>query len=240
MLIRSGHATPGLDQRFNEPQVGVVNGLAVSRQNAGVLVEIEVCAVRVGPGKGNVTTTGVVEEEETRSSETTLRRKSMVKGAIENVLTVLRTNFKVPVDDYDIHINFPGGMCIDGPSAGVALVTAIYSAIKGIPVDNRVAITGEVSIRGVVKAVGGVFAKIRAAREAGVQRIYIPKKTGSICLQIWMGWQLYLFHIEQIVNEVFVHEAPLVLNEKAPSVCEGALLFSHYFQRLLESASLFE
>lgn len=216
-VIRSGTYTPRLDQKIaDEPQVGVVNGLAVSRQNAGVLVEIEVCAVRVGPGKGNVTTTGVVEEEETRSSETTLRRKSMVKGAIENVLTVLRTNFKVPVDDYDIHINFPGGMCIDGPSAGVALVTAIYSAIKGIPVDNRVAITGEVSIRGVVKAVGGVFAKIRAAREAGVQRIYIPKENWQHLFADMDGVAIIpVSRIEQIVNEVFVHEAPLVLNEKS-------------------------
>ena len=124
--------------------------------------------------EGNVTTTGWLRKGD-KIIRNDFATEKHGQGQLE-LLTVLRTNFKVPVDDYDIHINFPGGMCIDGPSAGVALVTAIYSAIKGIPVDNRVAITGEVSIRGVVKAVGGVFAKIRAAREAGVQRIYIPKE----------------------------------------------------------------
>lgn len=72
----------------------------------------------------------------------------MAKGSVENVLTVLRRNLKVDPRDYDIHINFPGGIPIDGPSAGVTIATAVYSAITATPVDNTVAMTGEVSIRG--------------------------------------------------------------------------------------------
>ena len=60
----------------------------------------------------------------------------MAKGSIENVITVLRT-MGVPADDYDIHVNFPGGVPIDGPSAGIAMATGIYSAIYKIPIDNQ-------------------------------------------------------------------------------------------------------
>jgi Lon-like ATP-dependent protease len=65
---------------------------------------------------------------------------------------------------------------IDGPSAGVTITTAIYSAIKGIPVNNEVAMTGEISIRGFVKPIGGIIAKIEAARKAGVKKVIIPRE----------------------------------------------------------------
>jgi Lon-like ATP-dependent protease len=98
----------------------------------------------------------------------------MARGSLESVLTVLRKHFHIECGDYDLHINFPGGVPLDGPSAGVTLVTAIYSAITEEPVDNRVAMTGEVSILGHVMPVGGVLAKIEAAREAGVEKVLIP------------------------------------------------------------------
>ncbi len=66
-------------------------------------------------------------------------------------------------------------MPVDGPSAGVALATAIYSAIKGVPVDNETALTGEISIRGNVKPVGGVVAKVNAAMQAGARKVLIPQ-----------------------------------------------------------------
>lgn len=78
--------------------------------------------------------------------------------------------------NYDIHLNFPGGVPVDGPSAGVGIATAIYSALKDVPVDNTAAMTGELSIRGLVCPVGGVTAKIDAAREAGAKKIFIPTK----------------------------------------------------------------
>ncbi len=157
-----------------EPQVGYVNGLAVCGPNQGLLIEVEATAVPAEPGQGKLTVTGVMEEEERGGPGLTLRRKSMARSAAENVLTVLRSSLRLRPQDYDIHVNFPGGIPVDGPSAGVSMVTAIYSAITGVPVDNRVAMTGEVSIRGHVKPVGGVVAKLEAARLAGVRTALIP------------------------------------------------------------------
>ena len=79
----------------------------------------------------------------------------MAKGSLDNVLTVLRRNGFQP-ENFDLHINFPGGTPIDGPSAGVAMAVAIASAMTKTPVDNKLAMTGEVSIHGNVKPVGGV------------------------------------------------------------------------------------
>ena len=99
----------------------------------------------------------------------------MAKGSVENVMTVLRRNGFSP-DDYHLHVNFPGGVPVDGPSAGVAIAAAIVSAIRAIPVDNRLAMTGELSIHGRVKPVGGVVAKVDAARQAGASRVIIPEE----------------------------------------------------------------
>jgi Lon-like ATP-dependent protease len=176
-VINSGQLGPRPEKNIpEEPQVGVVNGLAVWGPNMGMLVELEVNAIPVRKRTGQLIVTGVVEEEEMGGIEgKRFRCKSMARGSVENVFTALR-GLGIEPKDYDIHINFPGGVPIDGPSAGVAIATAIYSAVTGIPVDNRVAMTGEVSIRGKVKPVGGVPAKIRAAQSAGAGKVIIPKE----------------------------------------------------------------
>lgn len=159
-----------------QPQVGYVNGLAVFGPNMGSVIQVEVSAIPAEPGKGRVTTTGVVDEEEIGQAGRTIRRKSMALGSVENVLTAIRKFLDVNPANYDLHINFPGGIPIDGPSAGITLATAIYSAITGEPVDNELAMTGEISIRGGVMPVGGIVPKIAAAIEAGAKRILIPKE----------------------------------------------------------------
>ncbi len=159
-----------------QPQVGYVNGLAVFGPNMGSVIQVEVSAIPAEPGKGRVTTTGVVDEEEMGQAGRTIRRKSMALGSVENVLTAIRKFLDVNPTDYDLHINFPGGVPIDGPSAGITLATAIYSAITACPVDNELAMTGEISIRGGVMPVGGVVPKIAAAIEAGAKKILIPKE----------------------------------------------------------------
>ncbi|MFB5678540.1 ATP-dependent protease LonB [Paenibacillus terreus] len=157
----------------NGPQVGFVNGLAVYGPNLGMLLEIEVTAVPSAKGQGAFNITGVVEEEEIGGGSRTLKRKSMAKGSVENVLTVLRSCGLRP-QDYDLHINFPGGTPVDGPSAGMAMAVAVASAIRGIPVDHELAMTGEVSIHGRIKPIGGVLAKVEAALQAGAKRVLIP------------------------------------------------------------------
>src|SRR3712207_395169 len=67
-------------------------------------------------------------------------------------------------------------MPVDGPSAGISMVTAIYSAIMRMPVNNEVAMTGEISIHGLVKPIGGVNAKVNAAKKAGAKTVIIPKE----------------------------------------------------------------
>ncbi|GAB4262727.1 ATP-dependent protease LonB [Thermincola ferriacetica] len=175
-VVNSGQYSPRPEKKIPLlPQVGVVNGLAVYGPNMGMLVEVEVSAIEVGAGRGKVTVTGMVEEEEIGNGSKVMKRKSMAKGSLENVLTVLRHTFKIEPNKYDIHVNFPGGIPIDGPSAGVTIATAILSAIKGIPVDNKVAMTGELSIQGKVKPVGGIVAKVEAAKQAGATTVFIPK-----------------------------------------------------------------
>lgn len=176
-VLNNGQYNPRPDKKVNEEAiVGYVNGLAVFGPNIGTLLEIEATASLVGHRRGKITITGVVEEEEIGSREgRTIKRKSMAKGSVENVLTVLKKYLNTDISRYDIHLNFPGGTPVDGPSAGITIATAIYSAIYNIPVDNKVAMTGEVSIRGKVMPIGGVVAKVEAAIQAGVEKVIIPK-----------------------------------------------------------------
>lgn len=176
-VVSSGQYNPRPEKRMpDRSQVGLAMGLAVYGPNMAMVIEVEVATLPVARGKGQITVTGVIEEEEMGGAFHRVRRKSMAKGSVENVLTVLRRYLGVDPRDFDIHVNFPGGVPVDGPSAGVAVATAIYSALTGVPVNCKVAMTGELSIRGQVKPVGGVAAKIEAARWAGAERILIPKE----------------------------------------------------------------
>jgi len=206
-VVRSSQMTPRPEKKIPlEPAVGLVNGLAVFGPNMGTLLEIEVTASAAElPGNGKVNITGVVDEEELGGGGSkTLRRKSMARGSVENVITVLR-RFGLQPQNYDLHVNFPGGIPIDGPSAGIAMATAIASAILGIPIDNKIAMTGEVSIHAKVKPVGGVVAKVEAAFQAGVTKVYIPKENWqSIFADLGGGLEVVpLEHIDQLFSDLF-------------------------------------
>lgn len=176
-VVNSGQYSPRPDRRVpTEAEIGVVNGLAIYGPNMGMLLELEVTAQPVSPGTGELLVTGIVEEEEQGSSNKKIRRKSMARSSVENVLTVIRRQLGIDVRNYNIHVNFPGGVPMDGPSAGIAIATAIVSAIRKQRVDNFLAMTGELSIRGSVKPVGGIAAKIEAAHQAGCRRVFIPKE----------------------------------------------------------------
>ncbi|MDL2281037.1 AAA family ATPase [Selenomonadales bacterium OttesenSCG-928-I06] len=203
-VINFGQYTPRLERKISSsPKIGVVNALAVSGANVGMLLELEASATLCEGNNGTLRITGVVEEEEIAGFRGhTMKRKSMAKGSLDNVLTVLNNQFNINTNKYNIHVNFPGGIPIDGPSAGVAVFIVIYSAITKIPIDNTIAMTGEISIHGCVKPVGGVSSKIEAAKIAGAKKVFIPKE----------NWQEEYGDIKEIevikvetINEILIH-----------------------------------
>ncbi|MBR2466484.1 MAG: endopeptidase La [Clostridia bacterium] len=147
----------------NDP-IGVVNGLAYT-QAGGDMLKVEV-AVMEGTGKIELTgSLGDVMKESAKIAHTFVR--------------TLPEEYKLDRDFYknkDIHIHFPeGAVPKDGPSAGVTMVTAIVSALGGIPVRRDVAMTGEVTLRGKVLPIGGLKEKTLAAYRAGIKTVLVPK-----------------------------------------------------------------
>lgn len=176
-VIEFGHYSPRLDKLVSPAQqVGCINGLAVIGNSTGMVIDVEVTALPATRGTGGIKITGIVEEEEMDNRGHKLKRTSSAKASVENVLTVLKRYMDIDFRDYEIHLNFPGGIPIDGPSAGITIASAVYSAIKSIPVSGEIAMTGEISIKGKVKPVGGVIAKVDAARAAGIKKVFIPKE----------------------------------------------------------------
>jgi ATP-dependent Lon protease len=141
-------------------EVGKVFGLGVSGF-LGSVIELEAVAFPARePGKGTL-----------RFNETA---GSMAKDSVFNAASVFRRLTGKELSDFDVHVNVVGGGRIDGPSAGTAVLLAIYSAVEGKPVRQDVALTGEISIQGRVRAVGGVYEKIYGAKQAGVRKVVIP------------------------------------------------------------------
>ena len=174
-VVNCGRYAPRPEKKVSGvPQTGLANGLAVLSSGTGMLVEVEASAVPAAGPRGVLTVTGLVEEEEIGGGARTVRRKSMARSSVDNVFTALARVTGYDPRRYDVHINFPGGFPADGPSAGVTIAVAVYSAMVGFPVDNLVAMTGEVSIRGLIAPVGGIVAKVEAARQAGAQKVIIP------------------------------------------------------------------
>lgn len=215
----------------DRPLVGVANGLAVYGPSAGALLEVEVSLLEAArKGRGGVTLTGVVDEEEIGGGSRVLRRKSLVRSSVENVLTVLRKRGLRP-HDYDLHINFPGGVPVDGPSAGTAILVAIYSALTGRPVDNLAAMTGEVSIHGKVKPVGGIVAKVEAARHAGAKRVFIPRENYQALFAEWPDIQVIpVDAVDEVLEQVFgdspAPERPAPVRVAEPLPAGAAASFS--------------
>jgi len=226
-VINSSQKNPRPDKKVKEgATVGLVNGLAVYGPNMGALLEIEVTATSAHePGQGNLMITGIVDEEEMGGGQRKLRRKSMARSSVENVLTVLALK-GIKTRNYDLHINFPSGAPVDGPSAGIAMATAIYSAIKNIPVNHCVAMTGEISIRGHVKPVGGIVAKVKAAQYAGVKKVIIPRDNWQEIFNELEGIQVIpVDRFEEVVEIALVNsEAVEEVKEEILSLEQSVLL----------------
>ncbi len=172
-VAESGHyAERPEGMASQENRVGAIHGLAVHGSHQGAVMEIEAVARQ---GTGRIRITGIVEEEEMGGSGHTMRRKSTAHASAENVMTLLRS-LGLADEKTDLHINFPGGVPVDGPSAGVAMALVAISALSGRPVDGSSAVTGEIGVQGKVRPVGGVPAKVEAAKRAGLTRVLIPRE----------------------------------------------------------------
>ncbi len=152
--------TPVRARRVRE--IGKSFGLGVVNY-VGSLIEIEAVAFPASQaGKG------VMRFNDTAGS--------MAKDSVFNATSVIRAVAGIDPADYDVHVNVVGGGNIDGPSAGLAIFLAIYSALTKKPLPQDVAVTGELSIQGKVRAIGGTVEKLYAARQAGMRAMILPKE----------------------------------------------------------------
>jgi ATP-dependent Lon protease len=143
-------------------EIGKTFGLGVLHY-LGSIIEIEAVAFPAGSsGKGGVRFNDAAG--------------SMAKDSVFNAAAVLRAVTGLDTANYDLHINVIGGGNIDGPSAGLAIFLALYSALTKTPLPQDIAITGELSIQGKVRPVGGVVEKLYAARQAGMRAMLLPKE----------------------------------------------------------------
>ena len=172
-----------------------MRGLAWT-EAGGDTLQIEVNTM---PGKGNLVLTGQLGDVMKESAQIAL---SFVRSRSEE-LKAAADYF----EKHDLHVHVPeGAVPKDGPSAGITMATAIYSAVSGIPVYETVAMTGEISLRGRVLPIGGLKEKLLAAKQAGIKKVLVPQDNESdaaeISLEILDGLQL-----------VFVSEMDKVLHE---------------------------
>ena len=143
-------------------EIGKTFGLGVLHY-LGSIIEIEAVAFGASAqGKGSVRFNDAAG--------------ALAKDSVFNAAAVLRAVTGLDTANYDLHINVIGGGNIDGPSAGLAIFLALYSALTKTPLPQDVAMTGELSIQGKVRPVGGIFEKLYAARHAGMRAILVPKE----------------------------------------------------------------
>ena len=195
----------GEDTRSRADQIGVVNGLAWT-EVGGELLEVE-AGVMDGSGKLELTgNLGTVMQESVKAAYTCLRSRAAELG--------------IPKDFYknkDIHVHFPeGAVPKDGPSAGIAIATAMLSALTGRPVRHDVAMTGEVTLRGRVLPIGGLKEKTMAAKRSGIRTVIIPKENEKDLEEIDQTVRAALrFVTAETVDAVFAHALALPKKEAA-------------------------
>lgn len=172
-----------------EGEVGKVFGLAVSGF-LGSILEIEAVAFEK-------------EDGSVRFNDTA---GTMAKDSVFNAASVIRRLTGLDISNYDIHVNIIGGGNVDGPSAGAAITVAILSAITGKKVRQDTAITGEISLLGEIKPVGGVNEKIHGAIQAGMKKVIIPKENID---EVYKDYEIEIIPVSTIdeVLDVILWEA---------------------------------
>jgi len=148
-------------------RIGRVNGLAVLGADSGlsdfsgVVLPVEAMVTPSQGRSGQVIATGGLSD--------------LAKESVTNISAVVKKLTGKDIKDYDLHVQFPGTHNVDGDSASITMATAIISAFEGIPIDQNLAMTGSLSVRGEVLPIGGVSAKIEAAVKSGIERVIIPR-----------------------------------------------------------------
>ena len=162
-VVQAGRLVPHTPVRAKRGrEIGKALGLGVAH-HVGSIIEIEAIAFAARDARK-----GTVRFNDTAGS--------MAKDSVFNASSVVRAVAGIDPQDYDVHVNVVGGGNIDGPSAGLAVFLALYSAITKTPLPRDVAITGELSIAGNVRAVGGIVEKMYAARQAGMRLAIVPRE----------------------------------------------------------------
>ena len=193
-----------------KPEIGHIFGLGVAGF-LGSVIEIEAVVFPAEEkGKGQV-----------RFNETA---GSMAKDSVFNAASVLRHLTGKSIHDYDVHINVIGGGNIDGPSAGTAILAALVSAVTEKPLRQDVAVTGEISLAGRVRPVGGVFEKAYGAKQAGIRTLVIPKENDKDIPEGHLGLDIHAVETaEEAFAVLFAPEAdgePLRLKLEKPQDSE--------------------
>ena len=164
--IRLGRLSPYVHARASQTsEVGKIFGLGVAGF-LGSVIEIEAVTF---PAREEAK--GAIRFNETAGS--------MAKDSVFNAASVFRRVTGQDMADYDVHVNVVGGGDIDGPSAGTAVLLAVLSSVYSCPIRQDVAVTGELSIQGKVREVGGIFEKIYGARQAGIRKVIMPAENAK-------------------------------------------------------------
>ncbi len=131
----------------------------------------------------------------------------MARDSVFNAASVLRKLSGLEISEYDLHINIIGGANIEGPSAGVALFLALYSALKRVPLRQDIAVSGELSLQGKLKPVGGLVEKLYGARLAGIRQVILPRENRCGLSVILKDMKInYLDNVEEVLPLVLVEE----------------------------------
>lgn len=194
-VIQSNRLIPlGLLKETTKKQVGKIYGLAASGY-LGAVLEIEAVSFPAAQrGKGKI-----------RFNEAA---GVMARDSVFNAASVLRKISGLDISEYDLHINIVGGANIEGPSAGTALFLVLYSTLKNIPLRQDVAVSGELSLQGDIKPVGGLVEKLYGARIAGIKEVFLPRENLSELPSLLNDINInYVDNVEEILPFVLSGES---------------------------------
>jgi len=181
-------------------RVGRVNGLAVLGADtglsdySGVVLPVEAMVTPAQGRSGQVIATGGLSD--------------LAKESVTNISAVVKKLTGKDIRDFDLHVQFPGTHNVDGDSASITMATAIISAFEGVPIDQNLAMTGSLTVRGEVLPIGGVSAKIEAAVKSGIKRVVIPKSNMN----------------DVLIDEKFESQVEILAVDSLDEVLEHALV----------------